>query len=83
MQPDRIQLAGIQRVTFFKRDELTTDLICCQIETEDETWLFDEEMPDWAMLISCLEALPGFRADWRAAAVKPPFEARETVAFNR
>jgi hypothetical protein len=28
----RIPLSDIQQVTFYKRDELTTDLICCDVE---------------------------------------------------
>ncbi|WP_426264213.1 hypothetical protein [Sphingomonas sp. PWP1-2] len=36
--------ADIARVIFYKRDELTTDLICCDIEALGQTWIFHEEM---------------------------------------
>lgn len=79
----RLPLAEIAKVTFFKRDEITADLICCEIETGDETWLFHEEMTGWDLLLRHLEQLPAFRADWFGEVSQPPFEASETVAFSR
>lgn len=34
---ERLPLTDIQKVTFYKRDELTTDLICCDVEVCGQT----------------------------------------------
>ena len=76
-------LGAIERVAFFKRDEITTDLICCEVEAAGRTWFFHEEAAEWDALLRHLEALPGFRSDWYAAVVQPPFETGETVAYEQ
>ncbi len=80
---DRLPLSAIDKVTFYKRDELTTDLICCEVEANGETWFFHEEAEGWETLISYLEKLPGFCAGWYEAVVQPPFAVSETVAYSR
>lgn len=76
-------LSKIDKVTFYKRDELTTDLICCAVEAGGKVWTFHEELAGWSLLIEHLEALPQFRRDWFAAVSQPPFAPNETVAFSR
>ncbi len=78
-----IPLANIDRVTFFKRDEITTDLICCEVVASGQIRTFHEEMPGWAGLMAHLAGLPGFRQDWCAAVSQPAFQPCETVAFER
>jgi hypothetical protein len=80
---DTLPLARIDKVTFYKRDEFTTDLICCDVEIDGLTWFFHEEVEGWDLLIRHLEGLPGFKADWYAAVYLPAFELCETVAFAR
>ena len=80
---ERLPLAAIGQVTFYKRDELTADLICCDVETSDETLVFHEEMEGWDLLIRHLEKLEGFRRDWFASVSQPPFVPSETIAFRR
>jgi hypothetical protein len=80
---DPLPLEQIESVTFHKRDEVTTDLICCEVEVAGTIWFFQEEMEGWALLIKHLEQLPGFRSDWHAAVVQPPFSESRTVAFRR
>ena len=80
---ERLPLAAIERVTFFKRDELSTDLICCEVELGGQVWFFHEEAEGWERLVRYLEKLPGFRTDWYASVVQPPFAATETIAFSR
>ncbi len=79
----RIPLAGIDRVVVYKRDEITTDLICCAVEFDGNTWTFHEEMTGWDLLLGHLRTLPGFRTDWLAAVAQPPFATNETLAFRR
>ena len=52
----------IARVTFYKRDELTTDLIC-DVVVGDEVWTFHEELVGWGLLIDHLQRLPSLRGD--------------------
>ncbi|MFZ5663805.1 MAG: hypothetical protein ACOY7L_01140 [Pseudomonadota bacterium] len=76
-------LSSVERVTFFKRDEITTDLICCQVVSSGQVQTIHEEMPIWDALIGHLVGLPGFRQDWFAAVSQSAFQPCETVAFER
>ena len=80
---EQLPLAEIENVTFYKRDQITTDLIFCDVQTGDKVWTFHEELVGWNLLLQHLRKLPGFRADWYAAVSQPPFAASETVAFHR
>ena len=79
----QLSLVDINAVVFYKRDEITTDLICCDVEVAGRVSTFHEEAKGWADLIAHLSGLPGFRTDWYEAVVSPSFAASETVAFNR
>lgn len=79
----RLPLADIAKVTFYKREELTTDLICCDVVAGDETWTLHEEMVGWDLLLDHLQGLPNFRGDWFSAVSQPAFATSETVAFVR
>ena len=79
----QLPLTDIQKVTFYKRDEITTDLICCDVEARGHTWFFHEDAEGWDEFVSYLERLPSFRRDWYEAVVQPPFAASKTVAFTR
>ncbi len=79
----QLPLAEITKVTFYKRDEITTDLICCEVVVDGVAWTFHEELVNWDSLVEHLEKLPNFRADWLAAVSRPPFVASETIAFSR
>ena len=79
----QLPLPAIHAVVFYKRDEITTDLICCDVEVAWNVWTFHEEAAGWPELIAHLSALPGFRADWYEAVVSPPFVTGETIAFDR
>jgi hypothetical protein len=79
----QMPLPDVGTVIFYKRDEITTDLICCDVEVAGHVWTFHEEATGWRDLIGHLSALPGFRADWHEAVVSLPFATSETVAFDR
>ena len=76
-------LADVERVEFYKRDELTTDLICCEVAAGDAVYRANEESPGWAELVETLETLPGFESEWFAKVSQPPFEEARTVVFER
>jgi hypothetical protein len=80
---DQLPIEQIEAVTFYKRDELTTDLICCDVQIAGKSWFFHEEVKGWDLLIKHLAQLPGFPSDWYAAVVHPPFAQSRTVAFKR
>lgn len=80
---DQLPLSEINAVVFYKRDEITTDLICCDVEMQGRVWTFHEEEAGWQKLTAHLSTLPGFRDDWYEAVVKPPFATNETIAFDR
>ena len=79
----QVPLREIDAVVFYKRDEITTDLICCDVEVAGCVWTFHEEASGWKDLIAHLAGLPGFRTDWYADVVNPPFAASETAAYRR
>jgi hypothetical protein len=78
---EQLPLAAIEKVVFFKIDELATDLICVEVEASGTVWFFHEEAEGWKTFISYLEQLPGFRSDWYQAVVLPPFAASATTAY--
>jgi hypothetical protein len=80
---DELRLADIDKVTFYKRDEITTDLICCDVAMAETVRTFHEELVGWDLLLQHLYKLPNFQTDWYASVSQPPFEASETVAFSR
>lgn len=80
---EQLPLAGISSVVFYKRDEITTDLICCDVALNEGVRTFHEELGGWGLLLEHLATLPGFRTDWFAEVSRPPFAEASTVAFSR
>jgi hypothetical protein len=79
-------LGAVSKVTFYKRDELTTDLICCDVETKadkPQIWFNHEESETWQEWLGELAKLPGFDAGWHSKVSQPAFEPGATVAFER
>lgn len=79
----QLPLPDVRAVILYKRDEISTDQISCDVEVAGHVWTFHEEAAGWPDLIAHLSALRGYRADWYEAVVNPPFATSETVAFNR
>ena len=50
----RLPITDVQKVTFYKRDELTTDLVCCDVRVAGKVWTFDEALVGWELLIEHL-----------------------------
>jgi hypothetical protein len=85
VEHEEIPLADVATVTFFKRDELTTDLICCEVAIKapvEKTLFFHEEMEAWDRLLAHLSQLSGFRPDWYEMVVLPAFAENRTVAYR-
>lgn len=80
---DQIALPAIDRVVFFQRDELTTDLICCDVVMQGIVHSFHEDMKDWDRLMRHLSQLPGFRADWYESVTVEAFAPNQVIAYQR
>ncbi|MBB4615610.1 hypothetical protein [Novosphingobium taihuense] len=79
-----LEMAVIQHVVFYKRDELTTDLICCEIlMASGQTLWFHEEMPNWNDVVAQIELLEGFPQDWRSHVIQPPFAECRFMAYEK
>lgn len=81
-------LSSVGRVEFFKRDEVTSDLICCEIALVGKADAGDvifahEEMPHWDELIRKLGFLGGFDVEWFSQVSQPPFAINRYVASQR
>jgi hypothetical protein len=80
-------LSDVSKVVAYKRDELTTDLICFDVITDAgsdiETWTFHEEQPEFEKVVGELAALPGFLDEWRERVVLPRFSPCETTIYSR
>ncbi|MFY8196183.1 MAG: hypothetical protein ACOVKV_13965 [Novosphingobium sp.] len=73
----------IDRVIFFKRDEITADLICCEVSVSGSVLFFHEECVQWRALLRSFDELKAFDGNWFEKVAKPPFQTCETVAFTR
>jgi len=84
-QRRNIALDKICKITAFKMDLLTSDLICLEIESEDGTsFLVNEDMKGFSDLCKVLnKILPNIREDWYQAVVLPPFEPNVSVIWQR
>ena len=49
LTPLQLPLASISEVVFYKRDEITTDLICCEVQVDGQIWFFHEEAKEWSL----------------------------------
>lgn len=76
---------NVNQIVFFKRDELTTDLICCEITINTERssviCFVHEESDEWERILLEMEQLKGFDKSWPEKVIKPPFAENRTIAF--
>jgi hypothetical protein len=84
---DTVRLDDIREVSAYKRDLFTTDLICCDIESDTRQGSLvrtvHEEMDGFMDLDEKLKSLPGFYQDWRMVVVLPAFQQNHTVLYRR
>ena len=83
----RVAWGDVTRVTAFKRDLFSVDLVCLAFDAADGRRVeVDEELPGWVELLDALpRALPGAlgREQVLGAVVQPPFATNETVVYSR
>lgn len=84
---DTVPLDEVRAIVAYKIDELTTDLVCCDIVTGsgdgEQIRTIHEEIPGFSMVMTRFEALPGFNKQWRDAVILPRFCANRTTIYNR
>lgn len=74
----------VVRVTVFKRDEVTTDLLCLEIELANgETIEPNEDVGGFDEWLRRIESLHGVDPDWRGKVIQPPFARNAIVLFTR
>jgi hypothetical protein len=81
-----IALETIREISAFKRDMVTTDLVCLEIAvivgTTCSVYELNEEMLGFDKLVQLLGKLPRFLTTWRELVIKPPFSPRRTVIYR-
>jgi hypothetical protein len=84
---DIVSLEQVSAVVAYKLDELTTDLVCCDIVTGsgdgEQIRTIHEELAGFDDLMAHLEILPGFDRKWREAVILPPFAENRTILYER
>ena len=80
--PPTLNLQQVERVVFSRRDMLTNDLICCDVQMGEHFYTWHEEREDWPLLIERLGRLPGFRKNWLARLSQASLTVCEFVAFE-
>jgi hypothetical protein len=82
----KVRYDDILSIEAYKRDELTTDLICFDVLVAGDppiTGLMHEETTGWDDFVARLEQLPGFDSEWMAKVVQPPFAESRTIIYDR
>lgn len=84
---DAVSLDEIEAVIAYKLDEITTDLVCCDIVTDvgdgEQIRTIHEELPGFDAAMARFETLPGFDGKWRDKVIDPPFATNRTVIYSR
>jgi len=75
----------VQGIVGFKRDLITTDLICWLIQLRDgRAYELHEEARGWDSLTAAApESLPGLSKTWWSDVALPAFQLSETVVYER
>lgn len=89
-RPDDAELlpwSEIRRLSVYKRDLLTHDLICLAVELQDGRALdLHEQEEGWDAVVAAIPAhLAGSltQGEWYPQVAKPALEARETLVYER
>jgi hypothetical protein len=78
-----VRFDAISRVEAYKRDLITTDLICLDLLTKDGAIIsVHEELEGFQALTEKLASLPRFDADWYAKVMKPAFVENRTLVYE-
>ena len=86
-ETDAVSLDEVSAIVAYKLDELTTDLVCCDIITGagdgEQIRTIHEELLGFEAVMARFEMLPGFDGKWRDEVIDPPFATSRTVIYSR
>jgi len=84
---DTVSFDDVSAIVAYKLDELTTDLVCCDIVTGagdgEQIRTIHEELPGFDAAMKHFESLPGFDRQWRDMVILPPFATNRAVIYSR
>jgi hypothetical protein len=84
---DTVSFDEVSAIVAYKLDELSTDLVCCDIVTGagdgEQIRTIHEDLPGFDAAMKAFEDLPGFDCQWRNAVVLPPFATNRTIVYDR
>jgi hypothetical protein len=80
----KIRWSSIERLEGYKRDLMTTDLICMDVTFDGSVVTFSEETPGWYIFQERLRAaLPEVSPTWEFDITFPAFGTNFTVLYER
>lgn len=83
---DKVFLENVRAVAAYKRDEITVDSVCCDIETASQNGpmlrTINEDMIGFHEAMAKLEELPGFYRYWRETIILPAFVQNYTELYR-
>jgi hypothetical protein len=84
---DVVRFDEVRAIIAWKRDELTSDLVCCDINTDsrdgEQVRTVHEELAGFEALMTRFAVLPGFdRHSWEAV-IGPAFAADRRIIYTR
>lgn len=84
---DVVRFDEVRAIVAYKRDELTSDLVCCDIVTVtcegEQVRTVHEEVAGFDALIERFALLPGFDRDVWEAVIGSAFKADRRIIFTR
>jgi hypothetical protein len=79
-----ISWKSIRKITAFKRDLITTDMICLLLELSDKTnYELNEETEGFKEGLKSLEIHLGISPEWFLKIMTPAFESSVTVIYEQ
>lgn len=82
-----IPWTAITGITAFKRDLITVDILCLEIEVthggRSEVYEVNEEMKGFENLISQLDKRFSLKDNWREFVLRPPFKEQKIMLWGK
>ena len=80
----KISWASIEKIVAYKQDLITVDEICIDIIYDNWVTTFTEETPGWYVFLEKIKMVfPGIPPDWSDAIMRPPFDTKLMVLYER
>ena len=80
----KFQWSEINKLTGYKFDQITMDVICLKIDANGKTVTVTEDFNEWRdFMNTLLTKFSTIDKNWEEVIAKPPFERNETVLYDR